>query len=340
MNHPILNRAGKHPDDGYYQIEALGEFVNHDAEVVQVIDDKAVTSIVNRFAQAAQAANFAGLRIDKDHLSQSMENPTESYGWAMALRNRDGVPEAKIAWTGIGKPLVEAKEDQPPAYKFFSTEYGVDKCERIGSRIVNGKSYAVVRPLELVGLSLTNDPNNKGQRPISNRNGDAGAGNQTEPTMKEINEALGLSADAPEASAVAEILKIKNRATVAEGERDTLKKENASLLETQVEADLETYKGVIVNRDTVKKALIANRAATIELLKSLKTAAPEKNDRITNRGSARAPESQAATEEPGESDAERARGAKIANRASELRKTNPRLTRSQAFAKAQAELAE
>jgi hypothetical protein len=173
MNPPILNRAGGLPEDGWYQIEASGEHINHAAKVVQVIDATAVASIVNRFNAAARAnANFAGQRIDRDHLSQSMENPTEALGWAMQLRNSNGIPEAKIDWTSLGRPLVEGK-----VYKFFSTEYEPADCEALGERTVNGKSYKLVRPLVLAGLALTNDPNNKGQKPIMNRaSGDIGAG--------------------------------------------------------------------------------------------------------------------------------------------------------------------
>jgi hypothetical protein len=181
-NLPILNRTLSLPADGFYQFEAPGEHVNHAARVVQLLDPTAVASIVNRFtAEAADAGEeFSGMRIDKDHLSQSMENPTEALGWVMRMRNRDGIPEAEIAWTALGRPLIETKEGQPPVYKFFSTEYDPNQCQKIGTRIVNGKSYELVRPLRLAGLSLTNDPNNKGQRPIANREA-AGSGLTQDP---------------------------------------------------------------------------------------------------------------------------------------------------------------
>ena len=97
-------------------------------------------------------------------LSNSLENPTEALGWVMQLRNRAGILEARIDWTGLGRPLVEGT-----VYKFFSTEYDRDACQTLGERTVGGKTYKLVRPLVLSGLALTNDPNNKGQRPISNR---------------------------------------------------------------------------------------------------------------------------------------------------------------------------
>lgn len=320
MNPRILNRAGKLPDDGFYQIEALGEHINHPAQVVQVIDAKAVESIVNRFnAEATTAgAEFSGMRIDKDHLSQSLKNPTESLGWNMQLRNREGIPEAKIEWTGLGLPLIESKPGQPPVYKFFSTEYAPADCERIGIRIVNRKTYAVVRPLRLDGLSLTNDPNNKGQRPISNRDGNpAGPAheNQSEKNnMKELLKALGLGEDASEASAVAALKVITNRATHLEAE-------NATLLTAQVDADLQKYSNRFKpeKRETIKKALIANRAAAIDLLEA--TEAPEVKEpaeRITNRQGAKPPAGG-----PTEPSAEDAKAIKITNRANELKGAAP-----------------
>ncbi|MBI3886149.1 MAG: hypothetical protein HY302_10515 [Opitutae bacterium] len=338
MNTRILNRAEKLPEDGFYQIEAVGEHINHASKVVQLIDAKAVESIVNRFNAAAAKAGeeYPGQRIDRDHLSQSLENPTEALGWAMQLRNREGIPEAKIDWTGLGRPLIESKPGQPPVYKFFSTEYEPAECERIGTRIVNRKTYELVRPLQLAGLSLTNDPNNKGQRPISNRNGnDAGAAeNQPEkPTMKQVIKLLGLADDASEDSAVAALQKIQNRASQVEAlttERDTL-------LAAQVESDLTAHAAVISNREVVKAQLIANRTGTLALLASLKMPAAAKEDaaRITNRGSARTPEQ---IEAGKAADQDKARGAKIRNRAAELRQITPSLSRSAAFANAEAEL--
>lgn len=335
MNTRILNRAGKLPEDGFYQFEAPGEHINHAAMVVQVVDAKAIDAIVNQFTDESKADNFPGIRIDKDHLSQAITNPTESLGWISQLRNRGGIPEARIDWTALGQPLVDAKLGQPPVYKFFSTEYAPEQCEKIGTRIVNRKTYTVVRPLRLIGLSLTNDPNNKGQRPISNRSGDADAGkHQPDSTMKNIMNLLGLAEDAPEASAVTEIQKIKTRVTSAEAERDALKRENSELKNAQVDTDLEAFKGVIANRDAVKAMLLSNRCGTLELLKGLRVSVSEDPKRITNRALAKSPEQDVAS---GRDAAERAAGAKISNRAAELRQANPKLSRSQAFAKAEAE---
>lgn len=333
MNPTILNRAGQVPSDGWYQFEVPGEHINHDAKVVQVIDAQAIESILNRFSRDAAQPNFAGILVDKDHFSLDASKPSEAMGWALEIRNRAGTPEARIDWTSVGRPLVEGK-----TYKFFSTVYAPGDVQVLGNRIVNGKPYRVVRPLHLSRLALTNDPNNPGGRPISNRNGkDAGAAeNPTESTMKNVLKLLSLADDASEESAVSAIQTIQNRATQAEGKVTTLTAERDELLTAQVESDLEKYAGVIANRDGVKAQLIANRKGTLAVLAGLKPAgeAEAPATRITNRGSAKTPE-QIAADQAAQSDKQR--GSWIANRANELRVTNPRLSRSQAFAKAEGE---
>lgn len=338
MNIKILNRAGALPEDGWYQIEALGEHINHRGRFVQIIDEKAVTSIINRFAaEAAKGGeDFPGMRIDKDHLSQvvieeELVNSTESLGWNMQLRNRAGVPEAKINWTLLGRPLIESKPEQPPVYKFFSTEYLPEECEQIGTRVINKKTYKVVRPLRLDGLSLTNDPNNKGQRPISNRD----RGDESQPIMKTLLKKLGLAEDASEESGLAALEKITNRATTAEANLVTITAERDTLLDTQIEADLEKHKGVIKNRDYVKAALKADRKGTIALLEGIKPAdaVVEDPERITNRKTAKTP---AQIEADKAEAAENERAVKIRNRAGDIQRAE-RISYTAAFKKAEGE---
>lgn len=346
MNQRILNRAGKLPDDGFYQVEALGEHINHEAKVVQVIDAKAVTAILNRFTAEAKAAgaDFPGKPLDRDHLSDSSENTSEAYGWGMELRPSATGYEAKIDWTAIGEPLVTPKDGKPPAYKFFSTGYNAEECEKIGTRVVGKKTYDVVRPLRLDSLSLTNQPNNKGQRPISNRKGNpAGAAEHKDTPMKSVLKMLGLAEDASEESAVAAVQKITNRATAAETERDTLKKDNEGLLAAQVESDLEKYKNRFKpeKRDAIKGMLIKNRAGTIELLENTEAPAAEDDSReqdpakITNRKKARTPEEIAAEKKTA---SEEARAAKISNRARAIRAATPRVSLNDAYLTATAEV--
>lgn len=339
MNPQILNRAGGLPTDGWYDIETPGEHFNAQAGIVQLLDAKAFESIVNRFRLEAAAAgtSFAGVLVDEDHFSLDPEKSTQAYGWLMEVRNRDGQPlQGRIDWTDIGSPAVTNKR-----FKFFSTVYDPAKVERVGTRILNGKSYPLVRPLALDRLALTNDPNNKGGKPISNRDGKPADAAENQTTMKTLLKKLGLAEDASEESAVAAVQSIQNRATQAETSVTALTKERDELLGAQVESDLDKYKNRYKpeNREKVKAQLIANRKGTIELLELTEPAAEKKPDpaKITNRQTATTPAGTPGQDE-GDKAKENQRAAKIRNRAAELRRTTPSLTRPQAFRQAESEI--
>jgi hypothetical protein len=159
MNTRILNRDFLHPDDGWYQIEAKGEHPNRRAGIIQIIDDKACESIVNRFNAEAAKPGFAGMLIDHEHFKHDEAQETIAYGWLTALQNRADGPYGQIRWTDTGKKAVDGGD-----YRFFSTEY--NPADMV---VLNGKKPKQVRPMRLDGLTLTNVNNNKGQKPITNR---------------------------------------------------------------------------------------------------------------------------------------------------------------------------
>ena len=105
----ILNRDFKHPDDGWYHIEASGEHYNAPARVVQVIDRAAVSAIVNRFNEAATAGTLRHGRemlIDHEHFKDAADQESRAYGWLTELQGRaDGI-YGKIRWTNTGKAAV------------------------------------------------------------------------------------------------------------------------------------------------------------------------------------------------------------------------------------------
>lgn len=163
MNPLILNREFQHPADGWYQIERKGQHPNRAAGVVQVIDDEAAQAIVNRFNADAAAGTLRHgheLLIDHEHFSDQVDKESRAYGWLTQLQNRaDGI-YGQVRWTKTGKEAVDGGD-----YRFFSTEYDPDDL-----KVVN-KEARHVRPLRLAGLTLTNMHNNRGQRPITNREG-------------------------------------------------------------------------------------------------------------------------------------------------------------------------
>jgi len=162
MNALLLNRDGfQMPADGWYQVAPLGEFAHAQAGLTQVVDVEACQAMVNRFADEAKVANFAGLLVDFDHFSLDGEKRSEAAGWITALENRDGGLFAKIRWSDVGESAVKGGR-----YRFLSPVWNRADCVELGG----GR----VRPVRLLNAAVTNDPNLKGMQPLSNSAATAG----------------------------------------------------------------------------------------------------------------------------------------------------------------------
>ena len=109
--------------------------------------------------------------------------------------------------------------------------------------------------MRLDGLTLTNANNNKGQKPITNREVPIDPPQKAK-QMKTVCTLLGLSADASEEAVHAEVARALNRVKELEG--------------SQIESDLETYRNRFdpKQREFIKSLLVTNRAATLEFLKT------------------------------------------------------------------------
>ncbi|MCX6995688.1 MAG: hypothetical protein NTV49_01040 [Kiritimatiellaeota bacterium] len=173
MNTLLLNRDGfDMPKDGWYQVAPLGEFAHAQAGVVQVIDREACDALAVRFAADAKTPNFAGLLVDFDHFSLDGEKRSEAAGWITELECRPASPEgsavanarpglwARIRWSDVGEEAVKGGR-----YRFLSPVWTRSDCVDLG----DGR----VRPMRLLNAAVTNDPNLKGMRPLSNRAEDA-----------------------------------------------------------------------------------------------------------------------------------------------------------------------
>ena len=184
MQATILNREFQRPADGWYALEVPGEHPNRAADVVQVIDEAAVASIVRRFNQEAEhyeAQNgvaFPGMLVDIEHFKHDANKETRAYGWLMRLQNRNGVPYGQIRWTAVGQQAVDGGE-----YRFFSTEYDPKDVT-----VLNGGKPSRVRPMRLDGLTLTNEPNNRGGKPITNRSRNRSEGERPAASSPEVLE--------------------------------------------------------------------------------------------------------------------------------------------------------
>lgn len=316
MRASILNRDAGIPADHWYQIEVSG---THPAgsERKQLIDDKAIHSIVNRFnaEKAAAGENWGGMLVDLDHRSHDLEHTTEAHAWLQEVDVRSGQLWGRLDLTDLGEHAIRNKR-----VKWFSTEYDPEDVQNIGS--------GTVRPMRLSGLAFTNRPNNRGGKPISNRDGNEPGGEpkpHTKKHMQPIAEKLGLPADADEAAILAKLTEVMS-------ELEALKGKNA---DAEAEVIMNRYGDRIPKekRDEVKKRLITNRADTEAMLDLLPE--PEKKkteERIFNRADAKSP---AAVSDSDKVDTKKA--AAIRNRAATISKERG-LPYNQAFGLAAAEL--
>ena len=238
------------PGDGWYHIESWGDHPKPTADgkmYVQVIDDDAVRAIVDA------GVPEEGLLIDVEHVSVTGDRDTRAYGWVRelaALPTEVGLQLcARIEWTPLGLPLVRDR-----IYKHFSTVYSLDLCADLGG----GR----VRPLKLVGLALTNQPNNPGQRPITNSQAAPINDNKTQNTnmeeLKKIAAKLGLPEDATleqVEAAIDALMAAEQEAAEAEAET-LLNSEDLASLTPEEKKDL-------------KDELLTNRDLGIKMIKLL-----------------------------------------------------------------------
>jgi phage I-like protein len=373
MNTRILNRDFQHPADGWYQIEARGNHPNRAAGVLQVIDETAAGSIVNRFnadAQAGRLSHGGEMLVDHEHFKDRDDQETRAYGWLQQLQNRaDGI-YGRIRWTTTGRAAVDGGD-----YRFFSTEYDPSDLS-----VLNDGKPRRVRPMRLAGLTLTNMNNNKGQKPITNRVGvhalacpdslkaelqpnfagpayAESAANQPQRkavTMQSIAHILGLAAEAGEDAILTEVTRLTNRGDITAGDLAILRaehahhqKQNTLLLNEQIDALLDTH-GVkedkTRNRLKLVLAGIHNREERVAALadfgfgevRSEKVEGRTAQTQLRNRDT-RPP---LGGRSPGGANdrADQARAARIHNRAVQIQKDTPNTTLATAYRMAQAEI--
>lgn len=231
---PLFNREGQLPADGWFHLVPRGEYPNttdDGRKVMQVLDDAAFEAMLKNFEPK--------LLIDQEHFSHDTDKSSEAFGWIAELQKRaDGI-WGRVEWTDIGDAAVKNRR-----YRFLSPTWR--QLQVLG----NGER---VRPLHLLDVGLTNQPNIRGMVPLSNRNDEFrrtdaadSNNNKTNAPMKQIAVKLGLAAEASEESILTAVTALQNRAADAEKtlgtvttERDTLKNRVTALDAEQIDQELD-----------------------------------------------------------------------------------------------------
>jgi len=95
--------------------------------------------------------------VDFDHFSLDTEKSSEAAGWISDLESRDTGLWARVRWSDAGLSAVQGGR-----FRLMSPVFPPPSaCEDLGG----GK----IRPVILVSVALTNEPNIKGGRPLANR---------------------------------------------------------------------------------------------------------------------------------------------------------------------------
>jgi len=143
--------------DGWVHVTPCGEFPHAGAGVTQVIDREACDRIAADFKARKSDGNFPGVLVDFDHFSLDTEKSSEAAGWITDLESRDTGLWARVRWSDAGLSAVQGGR-----FRLMSPVFPPpSQCEDLG----DGK----IRPVVLVSVALTNEPNIKGGRPIANR---------------------------------------------------------------------------------------------------------------------------------------------------------------------------
>ena len=303
----IFNRSALQSSDGWIHIVPKGELPNREANLVQVLDDESLDSILAGIETARNRLGdkWPGIYAGREHFIYNSDQDSAALAWFKDFEKRaDGIWAKADGLTPTGTAAIKNRD-----YKF--TSFVADRSDL---KKIDGNRYRVMG-IETVGF--TNQANGKELlTPITNRQNNladarasaANQNNNNQGTMKNIATKLGLAAEASEDAILAEVTKLQNRATTLEGEVTPLKNrkteletENQTLLGEQVDGLLAEH-GIkeekVMNRLKPVLTGLKNRADRLAAMADLgfKPAVatkPATTVRVLNRGAGAAVEQQA-----------------------------------------------
>lgn len=247
------------PEGKYPQIVDDPEAEGGQREVVQILDRKAMDTLVENFERERAAAEAKGEKygvlVDADHSSETSTN-TAAMGWVTRLFvDPEKGLMAEIEPTSLGAEKINGK-----VYRFVSGAWTLDAADR---------------PERLVSIGLTNKPNlpvspmTNAAKEANNADPgtapDTGAGVTDDGGSAAGGDATGYGeagADEPTAGSVQE------EEVISEGDGNMNLKEKLGLPEEATDADIETAVDALIERcagmEQVQNALGLEETATNE----------------------------------------------------------------------------
>lgn len=254
----ILNRLDAVPNFKWMHVCPLGEHPWTSADgaevIVQIIDQEACEAMARTYP-----LSIPNSRVDVDHESMDADKRTAAVGWGRKAEARDDGLWVEVEWNPDGYQLVSNK-----VYRFNSPCFPRDGLVALG----NGR----FRVTKLGVIALTNDPNLRGQKPLTNsRAQSANPNTKTTSTMDYkamMLSLLGLPADASDDAITAAI-------TSAKGQSDAMNSRITELETQLVNRDLDEHGITDVEQRKLLSPMLANtgtRSHALALIGKLKPA--------------------------------------------------------------------
>ena len=227
---------------------------------ILVIDDLAVAQIQARFQEESQRPTFAGLLVDREHLSELPAGDSPAAAWVKTMARRpDGL------WTGweltdLGEQLIPTKR-----FKFRSPVFDLEK-------VAGTKDEW--RPVRLVSVALTNVPHFKQLAPSLNRENSAAEGGSTMGLIDKLRALFG-KPEAQEDELFALVDAALKAGETAKTEVATAQARVSALekadLDRQADAFVSEHEAKVSDKAKLRATFIANPAVTRESFAMLKT---------------------------------------------------------------------
>jgi len=250
----ILNRLDAVPNFKWMHVCPLGEHPWTSADgkevIVQIIDQEACEAMARSYP-----LSIPNSRVDIDHESMDIDKRTAAVGWGRKAEARDDGLWVEVEWNPDGHQLVSNK-----VYRFNSPCFPRDGLVDLG----NGR----FRVTKLGVIALTNDPNLRGQKPLTNSRAQS-ATTKTTSTMDYkamMLSLLGLPADASDDAITAAI-------TAAKGQSDAMNSRITELETQLVNRDLDEHGVTDVEQRKLLTPMLANkdqRPAALNLMARIK----------------------------------------------------------------------
>jgi phage I-like protein len=327
-NTHLLNRMDAVPNFRWMHVCPIGEHAWTSADgsetIMQIIDREACEAMAKSYP-----LSIPNSRIDIDHESMDADKRTAAVGWGRKAEARDDGLWVEVEWNPDGHELIANK-----VYRFNSPVFPRDGLVDLG----NGRK----RVTKLGVIALTNDPNLRGQKPLTNRRSESASNTNTTKSTMDLKaillSLLGLPADASDDDITAAV----SAAKAAKTDKAAMNSRITELETQLVNRDLEDHGITDVEQRKLLTPMLANSATRPAALALLgKSKAPAQQQPLHNRSNPNTPKVDALKGDGGdpekEAEAEKDKADWIGNRARELKAANSNRTHRDCFSQAEAD---